>query len=211
MKPPFEALALSAAAMLPSRTLAATPSPVPASLYPTHTRITSMDPLAKAQMDCDWGFDCHQNQPVTAVPLFHERTQDELHRLSGWAQFGDSRKPATRMLFALFAPRYSATGEDGMPGNVAAFADFRGVLIADGYTDLERYPRLLPRGVLGNTSAQRATATNNDVLAMTCWTGSIEVEGVVVYVHHNAVQRRTAMRDLARQVRAGVHSLSGAG
>jgi hypothetical protein len=42
------------------------------------------------------------------------------------------------------------------------------------------------------------------VLAMTCWTGSIEVEGVVIFFPRSEADRKVAMRRLTRQMRAAV-------
>jgi hypothetical protein len=112
------------------------------------------------------------------------------------------------MLFAVYASRYSDDSSDGVPWNVLAFADFRGALMSQQYSDLNRVPQLLPKGVIGNTSAQLARSSDGDVYALSCWTGSIEVEGVVIYAHNAPAQRRVAQRDLARQVRAAVRALA---
>lgn len=193
--------------LIPARTLAAGVPPIAPSFYPPHTRITTIDPLSNQHMDCDWGFACHGDQPVTSAPVFHLRTQDDLHRVSGWAQFGDRRGHTTRMLFAVYASRYTAQSAEGMPWNVMAFADFRGALMAEGYEDLNHVPRLLPKGAVGNTSAQLARSVDGDVFAMTYWTGSIEAEGVVVYAHGSPAQHRLAVRDLTLQMRATVNGL----
>lgn len=187
-------------ALLPGQVLAASPR-IPASLYPAHTRITSISPLTNGQMDCDWGFACYDAIPLSNAPIFHLRTQDDLHRLSGWAQFGDGRQHHHRMLFA---SRYSADDAAGMPWNVAAFSDFRGALMTSGFEELERVPRLLPRGEVGNTSAQLARSADGDVLAMACWTGSIEVEGMALYAHGSPSDRQVALRYLTREIRAAV-------
>jgi hypothetical protein len=178
--------------------------PLSPNLYPAHTRVSALDPLSNVEMDCDWSFDCADNQPLTTAPVFHLHTQDELHRLSGWAQFGDRPGKTSRMLFALYASRYAAGDEQGLPWNVAAFSDFRAVLISDGYRDLNHFPALPPRGDVGNSSAQQMRSPNGDVLAMSCWVGSIEVEGVAVYSHQSIAQRTLAMRDLSRQIRSAV-------
>jgi hypothetical protein len=39
---------------------------------------------------------------------------------------------------------------------------------------------------------------------MACWTGSVEVEGVVVYAHGSAMIRTLASRALTRQIAAAV-------
>jgi hypothetical protein len=201
-------MVLATACLLhPAHIFAAESPLIATNLYPRHTTITSLSSLSNGQMDCDWGFACHDGHPVTASWVFHLRTQDDLHRLSGWAQFGDTRGAGGRMLFALFASRYSGDASNGLPWNVAAFADFRGATLSTGYQDLNRMPRLLPQGMVGNASVQVTRSPGADALAMASWTGSIEVEGVVVYAHHSAAQQRLARRDLIRQMRAAVPAM----
>jgi hypothetical protein len=108
------------------------------------------------------------------------------------------------MLFAVFASHYSPDSAEGMPWNVVAFADFREALISQRYRDLARPRGLLPKGEVGNTSAQLARSANSDVLAMACWIGSVEVEGVVIYAHGSATIHALAARALARQIAAAV-------
>ncbi|HEX8918057.1 MAG TPA: hypothetical protein VF898_06120 [Chloroflexota bacterium] len=195
--------------ILPSQVLAA-PSPhIAPNLYPARTRITTLTPLSNQQMDCDWGFACHDGTPVTDAPVFHLRTQDDLQRVSGWAQFGDVGHGSTRILFAVFASRYSGTDSAGLPWNTLAFADFRGALMIQGYDDLLHVPRLVPRGVVGNAGAQLVRSPNGDVYALSCWTGSIEVEGLTVYAPGSAARQRQAVRDLTRQMRAAVTAVEG--
>ncbi|HLJ67808.1 MAG TPA: hypothetical protein VKX16_10665 [Chloroflexota bacterium] len=197
-------LALSAVmAMVPTETHAASLR-IQATSYPPHTRLTQLSPLSNSQMDCDWSFTCANGSPVTSAPVFHFNTQDELHRLTGWAQFGDSGRRATRMLFAVFASRYSTDDSGGLPWNVRAFSDFRTALMAQRYRDISRVPPLLPAGQVGNTSEQLASSASGDVVAMACWTGSIEVEGLAVYAHGSKTQRHLAVRYLARQIRVAV-------
>lgn len=196
--------------LFPRVTHAAGPARISPSLYPPHTQISMVDPLSNNQMDCDWGFSCEGNQPVTSVPLFHLRTQDDLHRLSGWAQFGNTPGGSSRMLFAVFASRYSPTTEQGMPWNVLAFSDFRAVLISDMYNEVDHFPRLIPKGQVGNSSAQLLLSRDGDMLAMTCWVGSIEVEGVAIYAHGSKAQHQLAVKDLSRQIRTAVNEMLGA-
>ena len=177
---------------------------ISASLYPPHTRITQISPLTNAQMDCAWGFACHNGQAMTDAQLFHLRTQDDLHRLNGWAQFGDGKVRGNRMMFAVFASHYDSASDEGMPWNVVAFADFRGALMSQQYQDLARPRGLLPSGQVGNTSAQLGRSPNSDVLAMSCWVGSIEVEGVVIYAHGSHAAATFASRELSRQIAAAV-------
>jgi hypothetical protein len=202
---------IAALALVPARVHASGSPHLSAALYPARTRITTIDPLSNQRMDCNWGFSCRAGQPDTSAPVFHLRTQDDLHRLSGWAQFGDTPGGSSRMLFALFASRYSPGSEEGMPWNVLAFSDFRAVLISDRYAEIERFPRLIPAGQIGNSSAQRLRSRDGDALAMSCWVGTVEVEGLAMYAHRSASQERLAMHDLSRQVRAAVKDVLSAG
>lgn len=192
---------------IPVRALAASSASL-AGLYPVHTRIIDLPHLTNVQMDCKWGFSCEGGKAVRSAPIFHFQSQDDLHRLDGWARFGDRQSPAPRMLFAIFASRYSSSSDDGLPWNVEAFSDFRGALMRSGYNDLSlaRTPRLIPRGTIGNTSLQIVRSRDADVLAIACWTRSIEVEGIAVYAHGSVKQYRLALHALTRQARAAVNS-----
>lgn len=192
----------AACILLPLHTFAASAPRIPSAAYPTQTRINTLAPLSNQQMDCNWGFACHDGKPLLQSWVFHLQTQSDLHRLSGWAQFGDARVHTRRILFAVFASHYSADASDGLPWNIAAFSDFRGATLSTGYQDLEHMPRLLPNGMLGNTSVQQLRSRNADAIAMACWVGSMEVEGIAIYTHGMTDQRRIAMRSLTRQMRA---------
>jgi len=177
---------------------------ISATLYPAHTRISQLSPLSNQEMDCDWSFGCQNGQPIYGTWVFHLRSQDDLHRLSGWAQFGDTGSHTERMLFAVYASGYSSGDSDGLPWNVAAFSDFRAATLGSGYTDLDRVPQLVPKGMLGNVGAELLRSRSGDVIAMACWVGSVEVEGIAVYVHGMPLQRRIALSSLARQIRSAV-------
>ena len=204
---PVTALTVTAALLFPTARFAqaAAPDPIiPVTLYPAHAAVTSVPVVSNGQMDCEWGFVCQQGQPLTQQPLFHLNTQDDLHRLSGWAQFGKSRLHEQQMLFALFGSRYSPDDSQGMPWNVHAFSDFRGALLEEGYRDADRVPRLAPQDVVANDSLQELRTRGMDILAMACWTGSIEVEGVVIFQHGSRATHRVALRSLTLQMRAAV-------
>lgn len=204
-------LALAVACLVyPAHTLAAGSFLIAPSLYPSHTTITTIAPLSNGQMDCAWSFTCQNGQPALNAPIFHLQTQDGLHRLSGWAQFGDRHGHGRRMLFALLASRYSGDSASGMPWNVQAFSDFRSTLMSLGFSDADRVPRLVPRGEVGNAGLQLARSSSSDVMAMTCWTSAIEVEGMVVYAHGSPSARLLALHDLTRQMRAAVKLIESA-
>lgn len=194
-------------AIIPGHAVAS-PSPLPANLYPARTSITSTMDLSNVEMDCTWGFVCPEGGPRPGTPLFHFRTQDAMHRTMGWAQFGDTLSRKYPMLFALYASRYGAGSDNGMPWNVRAFADFRTALIVASYTDIDPVPRLFPAGQIGVSSEQVLRSKDGDILAMACWTGSIEVEGMVIYPHRSNAAATIALRSLTNQIRLAVKSLS---
>jgi hypothetical protein len=184
---------------------AATPPPIPASLYPTHPHITVMTTASNQQVDCDWGFACKDGRPLMQDPRFHLSSEDALHRLSGWAQLAVITVSGKPIFFAVFVSEYSSDAPDELPWNVRAFMDFRTALMMQGYQDLDTVPRLAPRGVVANQSLQQLRSPVGDVRAMTCWTASIEAEGMVVYQHGSKQARQVATRDLTRQLRAAIH------
>lgn len=184
-------------------------SSAPGRLYPAHTRLIDLPQVTNQQMDCKWGFSCEEGQPVTSAPIFHFQVQDALHRLGGWARFGNRTGFGPTMLFALFASRYNSGNENGLPWNVSAFSDFRGALMSRGYGDLDlaHIPRLVPPGTLGNASVQLAHTADGDILAMACWTRSVEVEAIAIFVHGSMAQYRLAFRALTRQMRAALRTI----
>jgi hypothetical protein len=155
-------------------------------------------------MDCAWGFACRHGQPLAGEPRFHLTFQDALHRISGWGQLARSTVLGHEMLFALFVSRYDPGAPDGLPWNVRAFMDFRVALMDQNYQDLDPVPRLAPAGVVANQSLQELRAPADDIRAMTCWTGTIEVEGLAVYQHGSKQALHIATRYLVRQLRAAI-------
>jgi len=198
-------IAASVAALLPLGAVAAGTPRISPRLYPVHAQLSVISPLSNQAMDCDWGFVCQRNQSLAQQPLFHLNTEDALHRVSGWAQFGQVRTNGREMLFALYVSHY-ADGQDteGLPWSLRAFADFRGTNLSHGFSELTHDPVLVPHGVLGNSGAQIARSPSEDVLALSCWAESIEVEAVAIYVHGSRGARTLALRDLTRQVRSAV-------
>jgi hypothetical protein len=111
--------------------------------------------------------------------------------------------------FAVFASQYAATADRELPWNVRAFSDFRGTLLTGSFNDvpLSRVPPLIPRGTVGNVSEQFARSSKGDVVAMACWIGSVEVEGIGVFTHGSAAEERLAVRYLTRQMQAAVGAI----
>jgi hypothetical protein len=159
-------------------------------------------------MDCAWGFVCQDGQPLVHQPLFHLRTQDDLHRLGGWAQFASGGVQGHHLLFALLASHYGPSDPESMPWNVQAFSDFRIALTVVGYRDVERVPRLAPKGAVANQSLQVLHSPTMTVLAMSCWTGSIEIEGTAIFHPNSVALRRVALHHLIAQMRAAVIAAS---
>lgn len=198
-------LAAGAIALLPLRAHAAATTPLAAGLYPAHTSLSVIAPLSNMRMDCSWAFICQDGHPLADQPLFHLTSEDDLHRVSGWAQFGQVHTGHGTMLFALYASRH-ADGQDaeGLPWSLRAFVDFRLTTLAHGFGELNHDPILIPEGVLGNSGAQLDRGSKQDILALAAWTGTVEVEAVAVYPHGDRTMRAIAVRDLTNQVRSAV-------
>lgn len=189
-------------ALLPARAGAAATTPLAAPLYPAHTQLIERATVSNSQMDCEWGFACQNGEPLIQRPVFHFTTEDDLQRVSGWAQFGRVRSHGKEMLFALYASRY-VDGQDaeGLPWSLRAFVDFRLATLAHGFAELNHDPALVPKGVLGNSGGQIVLSSGRDILALSCWAGSIDVEAVAIYTHGDRRARSIALRDLTGQVR----------
>jgi hypothetical protein len=169
---------------------------VPASSYPAGAHIAYHPTFSNHQMDCAWGFFCEGN-----VPLFHYFTQDQLHRLSGWAESAASRSRGTIIAFQLFASRYDPqVGDDGTPWNVRAFQDLATTTHDHGYRPLPSAPALVPDAARGGVLAESKTSGHSELLVMACWTGSVEVEAIAMFDRHSAGAHSAALADLSRQV-----------
>src|SRR5579864_8204833 len=81
--------------------------PVPRTLYPARAHLTYYPSLSNAQVDCQWGFQCAGDDGYPTDSLFHLQTQDELHRIGGWAQDGVVNQRKRLMLFFVFTSHYS--------------------------------------------------------------------------------------------------------
>jgi len=174
---------------------------VPAMLYPGGAHISYQSVLSNEQMDCMWGFFCEGN-----VPLFHFATQDQLHRVDGWGQFAGLRRHGRMVIgFELFVSRYApASDAEGVSWSARAFADLRAAIYAHGYITLRHLPRLVPAADSGGYLAELEPSSDYDLVVMGCWTGSLEVEGIVMYDHHSPWAQHTALTDLTLQVKAAM-------
>jgi hypothetical protein len=154
----LSSLAISALALLPLKAHAAGTTRLSASVYPAHTQLSGSTDVSNSQMDCDWGFTCLSGEPLMQQPLFHFTTEDNLHRVSGWAQFGKVRTHGKQMLFAIYASRY-VDGRDAeeLPWSLCAFADFRLTTLAHGFAELNHDPVLVPHGTPGTAVPRPCT------------------------------------------------------
>jgi hypothetical protein len=195
--------AFGVAAALTSQDVQAAPLRIPAAIYPPSAHIAYRPALTNQDMDCVWGFFCEGN-----VPLFHFATQDQLHRVDGWAQFAGWRHQGKMLMaFALFASHYApASDTGGVPWSARAFADLRVAIRAHGYAPLRHLPRLMPATDRGGSLAELESSGGSDLVVMACWTGSLEVEAIAMYDHHSLWAQRTALTDLTLQVQAALHS-----
>ena len=173
---------------------------IPASYYPAGTHITYFATLSNHRLDCMWGFFCEGQ-----LPLFHVQTQDQLHRTSGWAQYATWRRHHEKMQFVVYGSTYAAGADSaGTPWSQAAFDDLLLATHVNGYLPLRHMPRLLPATAPGGSIAELQLSGSLDLVVMACWTGSQEVEAIVVFDHRSSSDRKMALRDLAQQVRVAI-------
>jgi len=151
----------------------AAPLRIPAASYPSGAHIASRPVLSNQQMDCLWGFFCEGN-----VPLFHFQTQDQLHRVDGWAQFaGVQRRGRTSMAFELFVSRYDQVpDETGTPWSERAFLDLQATIRAHGYLLDRRDADLLSAARTGGTLVAVQHVGKQDLVVMASWSGTREIE-----------------------------------
>ena len=137
------------------------------------------------------------------LPNFHLRTQEELNRLGGWAQFaGIQRGDRTVMAFELYVSRYGPIPhEPGKKGSKRAFLDLKLALRGQGYRLDWHAARLLPRVPDGGATTAVQYLGPQGLVVMACWSGPREIEGIALYDHRSPVARWTAWTSLTLQIR----------
>ena len=145
----------------PSRGVQAAAPRLPAAIYPPGAHIGYRPALTNAEMDCLWSFFCEGN-----VSVFHGATQDQLHRVAGWAQFaGVQHHGRTTMAFALFVSYYdSVPDEAGIAWSKQAFLDLEAALQAHGYHRDRRNTAFLPAVPQGGTLVAMQPSGKQDLV-----------------------------------------------
>jgi hypothetical protein len=194
--------ALAAATLASTLTASAAKPRIPATSYPAGAHIAYSPSVSNHQLDCTWGFFCEGN-----VPLFHFQMQDQLHRIGGWAQYAGWRHHRNSMQFALYASHYqTGVDSDANAWSRAAFDDLLLATHAQGYVSLRHVARLLPAQTAGGAIDELQRAGSKDLLVMACWSGSLEVEAIVVFDHGSTTARQMATHYLTQQVQAAMHT-----
>jgi hypothetical protein len=170
---------------------------VPVSAYPLGANISYRPVLTNAEMDCLWNFFCEGD-----VPLFHLASQDQLHRLGGWAQFaGVQQHGRMTMAFQLFVSQYSTVPDaDGAAWSEDAFLDLTRTIHAQRYRSEPRTGRLLPSPAGGGALVAVQHSGSQDLVIMARWAGSLEIEGIASYNHGSQTAKQTAIASLALQI-----------
>jgi len=164
--------------------------------FPAGSHITLLPSLSNHALDCRWGFYCEGN-----VPLYHLHPQDELHRLSGWAQYATWRQHGQVMLFTLFPSRY----RQGSPGDAgqfsrAALADLRFTISPHGYRPLHHFFPTIPARDPVSAYASLLLDGSVDIAVAGYQRGIHETEGIVVFSHGYPALREQALSRLREQV-----------
>jgi hypothetical protein len=188
---------LSAVPGLAPHRAAAAALGVPAPAYPLGAEISYRPALSNAEMDCLWNFFCEGG-----VPLFHLASQDQLHRIAGWAQFaGVHRRGRMAMAFQLFVSRYSPvpdTTETAWSND--AFLDLARTIHAEHYRQESSARELLPAATEGGALVAVQRSGDQDLVIMAYWAGSLEIEGIASYKHVSQAAKQTAFASLALQI-----------
>ena len=189
-------VACSSDALTPQHVKVAS-QPFPVGTYPPGAHIYFPPSLTNAEMDCRWGFFCDGG-----VPNFHFRTQDDLHRIDGWAEFaGVRRHDRMVMAFEIFVSRYSSVSDEtGAAWSERAFLDLEMALSARRYLRNERATNILRPQTTGGTLLAVQLLGKQDLVVMALWSGSLEIEAIALYDHRPSTARQTAWASLARQV-----------
>lgn len=168
-------------------------------LYPPGSHVYTFKHVNNATVDCDWNFVCEQG-----TPLYHQLTQEQLGRLSGWARTSVYVKGQETVMFVVYVSRYG----DNVPVSnaIRAWDDFRSTLAN---------PRLgwiykPGKEYVGSDGyfAQFTWQPHNHhqhTWAMAAVHGNIEVEGVVI-ADYPVIPKHELNNYLARQVRAALYA-----
>lgn len=170
---------------------------VPAPAYPPGADISYRPALTNAEMDCLWNFFCEGG-----VPLFHLTSQDQLHRVAGWAQFaGVHHRGRMAMAFQLFVSRYSDVPDTtGAAWSDDAFLDLTQTIRAQHYRQKSTARDLLPSPPGGGALVAVQRSGDQDLVIMARWAGTLEIEGIASYDHDSQTARQTALASLALQI-----------
>jgi hypothetical protein len=175
---------------------------IPAQYYPVGAHLAYIPHLPNHGVDCSWGFFCEGN-----VPLYHFHTQDQLHRLSGWAQYAGWRLGHERMTFALFASRYQdGVDANGIPWSRVAMKDLTYLLAAHDFTTVTGSLPFSEVTSLTNSLVAVKDSGPVDIVVTASRVGAIEVEAIVVFSHGSSSLRDTAVRLPMRQTRVAARS-----
>lgn len=157
-----------------------------AKLYPSGTRLTYQPRVSNAEMDFDWGFvsDCHQPATRVSQPhvqsLFHLRSQDQLHRTSGWSQMANSLQGDRLTQFILYSSRYAGVNNPtGIRWSQVAMRDLELAVWLHGYRRLSRRALQLPFSRTGSSLVIFRRYGTVSVLLLAHQHGNREVEGMV--------------------------------
>lgn len=179
----------------------ATTLPLSPSDYPPHTQLTYFPTWTNEQFDCNFGWFCEIN-----LPFLHLSTEDELHRVAGWAVWGEWRND--RMGFELYSSVYSdQPAPDGIAWNRHAATDERVALGLQQARAAKTVASVLPPGVQGEVFAASLNRPYWHVLFLTAWWGPThEIEAAVLYP---LKKKHEAWRYLTEQVRAALQVADG--
>jgi hypothetical protein len=174
-------------------------SPLPAGVYPPHTKITYHPTWSNHDFDCNFGWYCDHEPPM---PFVHILTEDQLHRTGGWATWGEWH--GDELGFELYLSTYAdgiaggSMPHPGVPWNQAAALDEQTMLVRVQKARAAAVPAMLPDGVTGEAFAYYLALPYGHVLFLTAWWGAThEVEAAVLFP---LSEKAEARRYLIKQV-----------
>lgn len=188
-----------AAALAPMKGYGDTEQPyVPASLYPSGSRISFNADLSNEGMDALWDLDAE------GEPLMHAYPQRVFLRQSGWMEQSFLQHGKQIAWFILFASSYG-TFSNGQNGNVVAYRDLRVMLTKWWHAGLAaKQPQsILPAGASGETETRVIPKLDDGPFLVTSawWGDRREIEAIAYSSSPRLVGRARLRRMLAAQVR----------
>jgi hypothetical protein len=169
-------------------------------------KIKNVSQISDADMDCQWNFDCGMG-----TALFHQSSQEDLGRVSGWLQTAHWRHAGKAIVFIVWGSVYASdmtTNADGTSsGSEAASKDYAATVGAEAFTASSCPAFALPAAQVQCFKARGDGSAGNPksdrYWTITWWDGTAETE-LAAYANTDYTEVRKAFYALVGQTMTGM-------